>query len=79
MYKVSSCCIKKNGASARTTIKNIDIAFFNICRPGRYHRDNGPPFDSTDFKQYMESLGIKRDPSYPCQSYDPDEAWMKTF
>ena len=75
-YPVAS--LLKKDTTATTTIKVIDEIFTNFGRPSRYRSDNGPPFSSSKFESYMESIGITRDLSYPYRPQsNPVETWMK--
>ena len=68
----------RRGTTAKQTIKVIDEIFTNFGRPSRYRSDNGPPFSSQEFQQYMEQLGVRRDLSYAYRPQsNPVETWMK--
>ena len=76
--KYPVAAILKRDTTAKTTIATLDQIFTNFGRPIRYRSDNGPPFDSNEFKSYMKSIGVESDPSYPYHPQsNPVETWMK--
>eukprot|EP00794_Sanderia_malayensis_P001476 gene1476-biopygen1224 len=51
--------------SAKKVIPKLDTIFARHGLPSTLTSDNGPPFQSEEFKRYLQRLGIKHTPSTP--------------
>ena len=51
--------------NAASVIPRLDKIFSVYGLPRRFISDNGPPFNSTEFARYIDTLGIQFDPTTP--------------
>lgn len=68
-----------NGTNAKKVKEKLNTIFSFIGLPKEVVTDNGPPFDSHEFKKYLEMHGIeyKKSPPYHPQSNGSGEANVK--
>ena len=69
-----------DSTSARATIPRLDRIFAEFGLPDQLKTDNGPPFNSYDFKNYMSNMGIhhrKITPLWPRANAET-ERFMRT-
>ena len=70
-----------NSTSAKCLIPKVDAIFARHGVSYKLKSDNGPPFNSNEFKSYLAKLGVKHETSTPewPQGNLEAEAFMKTL
>ena len=64
--------------SAAPVISALDRMYTNYGHPDRHRTDNGPPFNSEEFRRYSEEKGIEHILTYPHHPQgNPVETFMK--
>ena len=64
--------------AAQPVLKALDKIYTSYGHPERHRTDNGPPFNSQEFKRYSASKGIEHVESYPYHPQgNPCETFMK--
>ena len=67
-----------SGTSAVPVINALDKMYTNYGRPERHRTDNGPPFNSEEFRRYSDEKGIEHVLTYPHHPQgNPVETFMK--
>ena len=66
------------GTAATPVINALDKMYTNYGHPARHRTDNGPPFNSDEFRRYSEDKGIEHVLTYPHHPQgNPVETFMK--
>ena len=65
-----------SSTKAEPVIKAIDKVYTRYGTPQRHRTDNGPPFNSQEFKDFSKLKGVEQVLSYP---YHPQENPCETF
>ena len=64
--------------SAKPVLKAMNEIYTNFGQPSSHRTDNGPPFNSDEFKQYSDERGIEHVKTFPYHPQaNPAETFMK--